>query len=60
MSQSEDKGKKRPVVTKGEEHQLIGFEESKYSKTWKSPFFFIQAADTQLGMIGTWGDGTIA
>jgi len=60
MSQSEDKTEKRPVVTKGEEHQLVGFEESKYSKTWQSPFFFIQAADTQLGMIGTWGDGTIA
>ena len=50
---------KKSVVRKGHERQLSGFEESQGSKLWKSPFFFVQAADTQLGMIVNYGDGTI-
>ena len=57
---SENTKENREIVRKGKDRQLIGFEECKSSKAWQSPFFFIQAADTQLGMIGTWGDGTIA
>ena len=41
------------VVRKGKDRTLPGFE-SKETKF--SPFYFIQAADTQLGMIDTWGD----
>ena len=41
------------VVRKGKDRTLPGFE-SKETKF--SPFFFIQAADTQLGMIDTWGE----
>ena len=44
------------VVRKGKDRTLPGFE----SRDGKfSPFFFIQAADTQLGMIDTWGDGSV-
>ena len=50
---------KPAVVLKGQDRILPGFEESKSSMTWASPFFFVQAADTQLGMIVNWGDGTI-
>ena len=46
------------VVLKGKDRILPGFELEKGSK-WKSPFFFVQAADTQLGLIANYGDGTI-
>ncbi len=51
--------RKRPVVAKASDHQLPGFEESDASVRWSSPFYFIQAADTQLGLIANYGDGTI-
>ena len=47
------------VVRKGQDRILPGFEETKVTKTWKLPFFFVQAADTQLGLIVNYGDGTI-
>ena len=60
MSQTDESSKERTsVVRRGYERQLSGFEECKGSESWKSPFFFVQAADTQLGMIQVWGDGTI-
>lgn len=61
MADTQDKQKREKVVVrKGNERQLEGFEETKTSKTWKSPFFFVQAADTQLGMMVNYGDGTIS
>ena len=60
MSESEsNKVAKKSVVRKGHDRRLSGFEESKSSKSWNEPFFFVQAADTQLGLIQVWGDGTI-
>ena len=59
MSQTEEQlEEKELVVRKGQERQLSGFEECQSTKSWKSPFFFVQASDTQLGMIKTWGYGT--
>ena len=49
----------KEIVRKGKDGNLPGFEETPLSMTWKSPFFFVQAADTQLGMIVNYGDGTI-
>ena len=45
------------VVLKAHNRALPGFEVEKQAK-WKSPFFFVQAADTQLGLIDNYGDGT--
>ena len=59
MSETKDQPEKKVVVRKGYDRQLPGFEETQTSKLWKSPFFFVQAADTQLGMIVNYGDGTI-
>jgi len=39
------------VVRKAVKRVLPGFLETKESQTWKEPFVFVQAADTQLGMI---------
>jgi len=44
------------VIRKAKDRILPGF--STKSK-WDQPFFFVQAADTQLGMIDTWGDGSV-
>jgi len=46
------------TVLKAENRTLPGFEEDRGG--WKEPFFFVQAADTQLGMIVNYGDGSIA
>ena len=59
MSDTKDQPEQKVVVRKGYDRQLTGFEETQTSKSWKSPFFFVQAADTQLGMIVNYGDGTI-
>lgn len=59
MSEKTESNHKQEVVRKGHGRQLIGFEETEHSKKWKEPFFFVQAADTQLGMIVNYGDGTI-
>ena len=44
------------VVRKAKSRALPGFELEKQAK-WKSPFFFVQAADTQLGLIDNYDDG---
>ena len=44
------------VVLKARNRGLPGFEVEQQAK-WKSPFFFVQAADTQLGLIDNYGDG---
>ena len=59
MSETSDQREEKVVVRRGKDRQLIGFEETQTSKSWTSPFFFVQAADTQLGMIVNYGDGTI-
>ena len=47
------------MVRKARDRILPGFETSSSASKWDTSFFFVQAADTQLGMIGTWGsDGT--
>ena len=46
------------VVLKAKDRILAGFEVESESG-WKSPFFFVQAADTQLGLISNYGDGTL-
>jgi hypothetical protein len=46
------------VVLKAKDRTLAGFEVGSESK-WKAPFFFVQAADTQLGLISNYGDGTL-
>ena len=43
------------VIRKAKDRILPGFETSRDKSKWKSSFFFVQAADTQLGMIDTWG-----
>ena len=43
------------VIRKAKDRVLPGFETSRDKSKWKSSFFFVQAADTQLGMIDTWG-----
>jgi UDP-2,3-diacylglucosamine pyrophosphatase LpxH len=45
------------VIRKGKDRILPGFET--HATDWKEPFYFIQAADTQLGMIDNWGDGSV-
>jgi len=47
------------AVVKAVDRTLPGFEESDKCAKWKEPFFFVQAADTQLGMIVNYGDGSI-
>jgi len=47
-------------VLKAEDRTLPGFHETDSSGKWQQPFFFVQAADTQLGMIVNYGDGTIS
>jgi hypothetical protein len=59
MSETKDHPEQKVVVRKGHDRRLPGFEETQTSKSWQSPFFFVQAADTQLGMIVNYGDGTI-
>ena len=44
------------VIRKAKDRILPGY--STKSK-WDQPFFFVQAADTQLGMIDNWGDGSV-
>ena len=44
------------VIRKAKDRILPGF--TAKSK-WDHSFFFVQAADTQLGMIDTWGDGSV-
>eukprot|EP00095_Tigriopus_kingsejongensis_P000977 maker-scaffold39_size501901-snap-gene-1.11 protein:Tk00977 transcript:maker-scaffold39_size501901-snap-gene-1.11-mRNA-1 annotation:"purple acid" len=46
------------VVHKAENRILPKFEQVGNDK-WKEPFYFIQAADTQLGLMVNYGDGTI-
>jgi hypothetical protein len=46
------------VVLKARDRILPGFEVETQS-SWNSNFFFVQAADTQLGLISNYGDGTI-
>jgi len=46
------------VVVKARDRILPGFEVETQS-SWNSNFFFVQAADTQLGLIVNYGDGTI-
>ena len=43
------------VIRKAKDRVLPGFETSRDKSKWKSSFFFVQPADTQLGMIDTWG-----
>ena len=50
--------KEEDAVRKAKDRILPGFEDEKDSK-WQDPFFFVQAADTQLGMIDSWGDGSV-
>ena len=47
------------VIRKAKDRVLPGFETSRDKSKWKSSFFFVQAADTQLGMIDMWGDGSV-
>ena len=47
------------AVLKAQDRTLAGFEESDKCAKWNEPFFFVQAADTQLGMIVNYGDGSI-
>ena len=53
------KSDKATVVLKAVDRVLPGFEEHNDCHRWTEPFFFVQAADTQLGMIVNYGDGTI-
>lgn len=46
-------------ILRAENGVLPGFEESEHSTKWQRDFYFIQAADTQLGLISNYGDGTI-
>ena len=59
INNSQNGTRQKEIVRKGQDGNLPGFEETPLSMTWKSPFFFVQAADTQLGMIVNYGDGTI-
>lgn len=54
-----DGAKHKIIVLRSQNRTLPGFEEKLATTTWTSPFFFVQAADTQLGMIVNFGDGTI-
>jgi len=47
----------KSVVLKAENRTLPGFEETELGEQWsEEPFFFVQAADTQLGMMVHRGD----
>jgi hypothetical protein len=46
------------VVAKAKGRILPGFEPEANSK-WTAPFYFVQAADTQLGLISNYGDGSL-
>lgn len=46
-------------VLKACNRTLPGFEEDVAATKWQEDYFFIQAADTQLGMMDNYGDGTI-
>ena len=58
-SADEESELRRTVVLRGENRVLPGFEASTSNVKWQSPFFFIQAADTQLGLIEHYGDGAV-
>ena len=47
------------VIRKAKERILPGFEKNATASKWKKAFYFVQAADTQLGMIDSWGDGSV-
>lgn len=47
------------VVRKAKDRILPGFETWANHSKWQGSFFFVQAADTQLGMIDSWGDGSV-
>lgn len=47
------------VIRKGKDRILPGFESCAADSKWQGSFFFVQAADTQLGMIDSWGDGSV-
>ena len=47
------------VIRKAKDRILPGFPTTSESSKWQEPFYFIQAADTQLGMMDSWGDGTV-
>ena len=55
-SDSEDGSR---VIRKAKDRILPGFETSPDKSKWDKSFFFVQAADTQLGMIDMWGDGKV-
>ena len=47
------------VIRKAKDRILPGFEiNAATASKWTEAFFFVQAADTQLGMIDMWGDGS--
>lgn len=58
-SESVDWPKLRRSVLRASERTLPGFEESSASRKWHAPFYFVQAADTQLGLIDHYGDGKV-
>ena len=47
------------VIRKARDRILPGFETSGRASKWNTSFFFVQAADTQFGMIDMWGDGSV-
>ena len=47
------------IIRKGKNRTLPGFSASPDSSKWQNPFFFIHAADTQLGMMDNWGNGMV-
>jgi hypothetical protein len=49
----------KAAVLKAADRTLPGFEETESNVKWQGDFYFIQAADTQLGMMNNYGDGTI-
>jgi len=59
MSSGGAECKPRNVVAKAKDLQLPGFEETEAAIKWQGDFFFVQAADTQLGLIANYGDGSI-
>jgi len=63
MSESDTAGSETEdgsrVIRKAKDRILPGFETSPDKSKWDKSFFFVQAADTQLGMIDMWGDGKV-
>ena len=45
------------VVLKAQNRTLPGFEATSLNAAGTAPFFFVQAADTQLGLISNWAEG---